>query len=91
MMIKIFTKNKNNKIELTEKELKDLLDEAYWDGYRANTETTYTYATPHRWYDPYVCTATSTGVTLSNNIVDTSNFTTTATLNNSQTTKEGDH
>lgn len=31
-MIKVFTTNKNGKIELTKDELKKLLDEAYWEG-----------------------------------------------------------
>ena len=38
-MIKVFTLNKNGKIELTEKELKELLDEAYWEGYKSNILT----------------------------------------------------
>ena len=46
MKIKTFVLNKNNKIELTEKQLKDLLDEVYWDGYRDGSKTTYTYTTP---------------------------------------------
>ncbi len=45
-MIKVFTTNKDGKIELTKDELKKLLDEAYWDGYRANN-TIYTYQTPN--------------------------------------------
>lgn len=45
MMIKIFTTNKNGKIELTKDELKSLLDEAYWEGYYKN-HNSYTYATP---------------------------------------------
>lgn len=32
-MIKVFTLNKNDKIELTEQELKDLVREAYNEGY----------------------------------------------------------
>ena len=36
-MIKVFTTKKNGKIELTKDELKALLDEAYWDGYKANS------------------------------------------------------
>ena len=43
-MIKVFTTNKDGKIELTKDELKALLDEAYWDGYRANGH--YIYSTP---------------------------------------------
>ena len=59
-MIKIFTKNKNDKIELSVKELKELLDEAYWDGWRANTGVTYTYTTPCI-NGPYVWTSASSG------------------------------
>ena len=51
MMIKIFTKNDDGKIVLTPEELKSLLDEAYWEGYRANNKTV-TYTTPN-WH-PYV-------------------------------------
>lgn len=58
-MIKVFTTNKNGKIELTKDELKKLLDEAYWEGYRANSNT-YTYHTPN--WDPY-CWNTTTAAT----------------------------
>lgn len=44
-MIKVFTTNKDGKIELTKDELKALLDEAYWDGYKANSGC-YVYNTP---------------------------------------------
>lgn len=47
-MIKVFTTNKDGKIELTKEELKNLLDEAYWDGYKANF-VTYTYTSPYVW------------------------------------------
>lgn len=50
-MVHVFTTNKNGKIELTKDEIKKLLDEAYWDGYRANSGT-YTYTTPS-WRTPY--------------------------------------
>ena len=49
-MIKIFTTNKNNKIEFTKEELQKLLDEAYWDGYYAHNGI-WTYTTPN--YNPY--------------------------------------
>ena len=58
-MVKVFTTNKNGKIELTEKELKTLLDEVYWEGYRDNSHS-WTYSTPKTypyWY------GTSTPVT----------------------------
>ena len=60
-MIKVFTTNKNGKIELTKDELKALLDEAYWDGYRANNNT-YVYNTPtwnpYQWYSTTATQAT---------------------------------
>lgn len=55
-MIKVFTTNKDGKIELTKDELKKLLDEAYWDGYRANS-TIYTYQTPN--WPPYQWSVTT--------------------------------
>lgn len=58
-MVHVFTTNKNGKIELTKDEIKKLLDEAYWDGYRANSGT-YTYTTPS--WTPY--TWTINGATL---------------------------
>ena len=50
-MIKIFTKNKNNKIEFTEQELKTLLDEIYRDGYNKGQSRNYIYTTPS--WSPY--------------------------------------
>lgn len=44
-MIKIFTLNKNGKIELTKKELEQLLNESYWEGYRNNNHF-WTYTSP---------------------------------------------
>ena len=70
-MIKIFTTNKNGKIELTKEELKALLDEAYWDGYRAYSGT-FVYSTPT--WEPYkwniTCDSSAAKMTLSNNIGD---------------------
>ena len=63
-MIKVFTTNKDGKIELTKEELKDLLDEAYWDGFKANC-TTYTYTTPN--WTPYSWTVTTASNTLTLN------------------------
>ena len=54
-MIKVFTTNKNGNIELTKDELKKLLDEAYWEGYRANG--CWTYTTPS--WQPYYYTTTT--------------------------------
>lgn len=44
MIVKVFQKNKNGKIEFTKEELETLLNEIYWDGYRANS--TWTWTTP---------------------------------------------
>lgn len=57
-MIKVFTTNKNNKIELTKEELKELLDEAYWEGYKANSHS-WTYTTPTPSWTPYQWTTTN--------------------------------
>ena len=45
MIVKVFQKNKNGKIEFTKEELENLLNEIYWEGYNANTNT-WTYTTP---------------------------------------------
>ena len=55
-MIKVFTTNKDGKIELTKDELKALLDEAYWEGYRANSHS-WIYTTPT--WAPYQWTVTN--------------------------------
>lgn len=44
MIVKVFQKNKNGKIEFTKEELETLLNEVYWDGYRNNS--TWTWTTP---------------------------------------------
>ena len=72
-MIKVFTTNKNGKIELTKDELKSLLDEAYWEGYRANS-IVYTYQTPN--WSPYqwsVTTASNNATIKSSDITPNTN------------------
>ena len=59
-MIKVFTTNKDGKIELTKDELKALLDEAYWDGYRANGH--YIYSTPVTYRGTPIITYTGTEI-----------------------------
>lgn len=56
MKIRVFTLNKNNKIELTEDELKKLLDESYQDG--RNDARTATISTPSYPYWYYSTTTT---------------------------------
>ena len=48
----------------TKDELKNLLDEAYWDGFKANC-TTFTYQTPN--WTPYGWTVSGTTATISAN------------------------
>ncbi len=93
MKTKYFTKNKHGKIEFTESELKNLLDEIYNDGYWDGTRSTYVYQTPYRW-EPFTYT-TSTASNSSNctllkgmNVQSTSNTSTpkTNSVTNSSTT-----
>ena len=72
-MIKVFTKNKNSKIELTEKEIKELLDEAYWEGYRDNNHWTYTSPsiTSNDWWKNqpyYTTTSTDKNITINSSL-----------------------
>ena len=46
-MIKVFTLNKNNKIELTKEELEQLLNESFWEGYRSHNNSNCVYTTPY--------------------------------------------
>ena len=66
MFIKCFCKNKNNKIELTEQELKELLDEVYKYGYNEGNKKTYWYTSPtinpNPWCE-YTTISTTTGTT----------------------------
>lgn len=72
MIVKVFQKNKNGKIEFTQKELEDLLNEVYWDGYNAHS---WTYTTPTPITIPTyqvttgpTCTTTTTDVLLGTEI-----------------------
>ena len=70
-MIKVFVKNANGKIELSEDELKNLLDEAYWDGFKANHDS-WVYATPT--WKPYVWNlTTSTNTAISKEYLEVTN------------------
>ncbi len=82
-MIKIFTADNTGKINLTKEELKSLLDEAYWDGFRSGSHTTYTYATPT--YTPYRWTTSGNSVTLSTATTATSNAASCATAASTRT------
>ena len=52
-MVKVFTTNKSGKIEFTEKELENLLNEVWRDGYNSNT-------TRYWWSSPTITTGTIT-------------------------------
>ena len=60
MIVKVFQKNKNGKIEFTKEELETLLNEVYWDGYRANSA--WTWVTPLS-YPTYATTNLKTNTT----------------------------
>ena len=80
-MYKVFTVNKNGKIELTKEELQKLLDDSYWEGYRANTGT-YVYTSPSwkPWSWTYYSNTTgdtfSTSLNSANVTIDASSVTT---------------
>lgn len=78
-MKKEFKFNKNGKIELSKEELKTLLDDAYWEGYRSGSGTTWTYITPN-WVPYYWTTTTATSGTInSGSVSDTITLTNTET------------
>lgn len=80
MLTKTFTKNDNNKIEFSENELKELLDEIYRYGYNEGKgNKIYHYTTPYRWNSnwPYwTYTTTSTPITINNDNITTCDSTT---------------
>ena len=71
-MIKVFTTDKNGKIHFTADELKKLLDEAYWEGYRANSHT-YVYTTPYYNWSPYNYSITCNNADSMKNVMYTTN------------------
>ena len=73
-MIKVFTLNKNKKIELTKQELERLLNESFWEGYNKNNA--YVYTSPYTYKSPYWYTTTANA----NNITVKSSDATHATI-----------
>lgn len=65
MKIKVFTTDQKGYITLTQKELQELLNEAYWEGYHEGDRPIPTY--PNRPNPYYWTTATNGNVTLLNN------------------------
>ncbi len=45
-MVKVFTFNKNGKLEFTKEELEKILNEAWNDGYNTGIRNSYTYTSP---------------------------------------------
>lgn len=72
MLIKVFTKDKDGKIELTKEELQKVLDEAYWEGYNNKPlSDTITQTSPEWWKQPYyTTTATSSNITIKSPEID---------------------
>lgn len=65
MKIKVFTTDQKGYITLTQKELQELLNEAYWEGYHEGDRPVPTY--PNRPNPYYWTTASNDNVTLLNN------------------------
>ena len=73
MLIKVFNNNINGKIELTEEELRKILDEAYWEGYNnKRPSNTITWTSPQWWEQQpyYTTTTTSSNVTIRSPEID---------------------
>lgn len=69
-MIKVFTLNENGKIELTKKELEQLLNTSYWEGYNAKNHWIYTSPSITT---PYItCTTTNNPYSISTNLTTNS-------------------
>lgn len=61
MKIKIFTTDKNGKITLSKDELQDIVNEAYYEGYRNGEQNGKSYTiTPFWWNTPYYSWSVST-------------------------------
>ena len=89
MKIKIFTTNNKGEIVLNKKDLEELLNEAYWEGY-GNGRKYYSISTPYYTTTPYYTWTTSGGsstITLCSNDTSTaSNTSGTVTVNGGEYT-----
>ena len=63
MKIKVFTLNINGKIEISEEELRKLLDDSYWEGYYDNGKS-WTYNINPLTSPSITCASDKTTVTL---------------------------
>lgn len=88
MITKTFVKNINGKIEFTERELSEILDEIYRDGYKAGKgQEIFTYTTPYWWnINKPTWTYTTTPAIVKNH----DNITTCNTNTNTNTNTEGE-
>ena len=73
MKIKIFTTNKNDKIELSKQELVELLDEAYAEGYKETNNLTTYIPNPYYINSDNITISTSSIPYNYNNVISTSN------------------
>lgn len=88
MKIKIFTTNNKGEIVLSKKDLEELLNEAYWEGYNNGSKNkSYTITTPY-YTTPYYTWTTSSGSSTITLNSDTTN-TATATINGGDYTVKG--
>ena len=69
MIVKVFEKNKNGKIQFSVEELEKVLNEVYWEGYYQKNNS-WVYQTPPKW--DYVTTTISNdnGISINGNIND---------------------
>ena len=97
MKIKIYTTDKNGKICLSKDELQDIVNEAYYEGYRNGEQNgkSYTITSPHWWDTPYyswsVSTNGSSSMTIDsdpNNGITTISNDGTATISKDKTTSD---
>ena len=87
MTTKVFSKNKENKIEFTETQLKKLLDEIYNEGYEDGKKNNYYYTTPYKPYWGYNWGYTTTTPLWQSNYIttcstDDNHYTISSTSNN---------
>ena len=85
MKVKVFATDKNGNIHFTKKELQDLLDEVYREGYEDARPHYYYWTTPYYWTNTnpyYMTTCSTTGTSAVSNSTNT-------TLNDSITATSG--
>ena len=94
-MIKCFTKNKDGKIEFTEKELEKLLNEIYKSGYDEANSKHYWWTSPYYYsttpYYNYCYSTTTADISTGTNIRNSGNTLTCNTLDTDNTVNLKDY